>query len=333
MTLAARLLTGAQGGGGISLPDFPTDWGVERYASNPVIDVDNNPNETTEQYVPAPIRLPNGDVWVYVKGLDRIYAWKSTDGGETFALQNSTNAVLAPGSSGAWDDEFAVDPAATYDPDTGTIHLYYKGYNGSVWSIGHATADDSDPTSFTKDAGNPILSNSTVNAALSITATDLSINNVVKIGSTFHYYGFVEYGGTYRLIQATGADWDDPSGLEVIYSAATAGHSVVISPSVFRTASGLYAMFYSIGGAQPDARWIRVASSPDAATWDFSDTTNIISPQGTGWEEDETYAGSFLRSGFGPTAYLNAGRIMFYYSGLETPPGDANVGLIYMEPS
>ena len=39
VTLAARLLTSALGGGGITLPAFPTDWGITRFAGNPVIDV------------------------------------------------------------------------------------------------------------------------------------------------------------------------------------------------------------------------------------------------------------------------------------------------------
>jgi hypothetical protein len=332
VTLAARLLTG-QGGGSVSAPDFPTDWGVERLAGNPVIDVDNNPNETNEQYVPAPIRLPSGDIWVYVKGLDRIYAWLSTDDGETFALQNSNNAVISPGTG--WESEFTVDPAATYDPATDTIHLYYKGTNdgtgASAWAWGHATADGSDPTLFTKDAGNPILTSATVSTALGGgTVTDMSLNDVVKIGSTFHFYGFTFYDGVVQLVQATGSDWDNPSGIESILSAGA--DPVVQCPSVFLV-NGIYAMFYSVGGFQPDPRWIRVAHSPDGETWDFSDTTNIISPTGTDWEEDETYAGSVLKDGVGPNPVLIGGKMLLYYSGLETPPADANVGLIYMEPS
>lgn len=317
----------------MTLPAFPTDWGITRFAGNPVIDVANNPNETNEQYVPAPIVLPNGDIWVYVKGADSVYAWKSTDDGETFALQNSDNPVISPASG--WESEFALEPAAVYDPATDTIHLYYKGTNDAQgdagWGWGHATAGGSDPTTFTKDAGNPILTSATVSTALGGGAVlDLSISDVVKIGSTFHFYGYAHEGGVYQLIQATGTDWDDPSGVESIQN-PPGGMSVIQSPSVFRVASGEYAMFYSVGDAQPNPRWIRVASSPDAETWDFSDTTNIISPSGTGWEEDEAYTGSVLKYGIGPNPYLIGGRILYYYSGLEDTV--ANSGLIYMEPS
>jgi hypothetical protein len=331
--LAARLLT-AQGGGSVTAPEFPTSWGITRFAGNPVIDVDNNPNETNEQYVPAPIRLPNGDIWVYVKGLNSVYAWKSVDDGETFALQNSNNPVIEPGAG--WDSEFALEPVATYDPDTDLIHLYYKGTNDadgdSSWGWGHATADGDTPTVFTKDAGNPILTSATVSTAPGGGAVlDLAISDVVKIGSAFHFYGYAHEAGTYQLIQATGSDWDNPSGVESIQG-PPGGMSVIQSPSVF-IVNGVYAMLYSVGGAQPDPRWIRVAQSPDGETWDFSDTTNIISPTGTDWEEDETYTGSVLKDGVGPNPVLIGGKMLFYYSGLETPPADANVGLIYLDPS
>jgi hypothetical protein len=336
VTLATRLLTVAGGGGGITLPAFPTDWGVERYAGNPVIDVDNNPNETNEQYVPAPIRLPSGDIWVYVKGLNSVYAWKSVDGGETFTLENGNASVIAPGASGQWDEDFALEPAAVYDPDTDTIHLYFKGTNSAAgtsnWGWGHATADGSDPTDFTKDASNPILTSSEVSTDLGGgTISDLAISDVVKIGSTFHFYGYVAHSNRYKLIQTTGSDWDDPGDVEIILTAAN-DNEIVQCPSVFLI-NGIYAMFYSIGGPQPDPRWIRVAQAPDAETWDFSDSTNIISPTGTDWEEDETYAGSILKDGYGPTPVTIGGRLLYYYSGLETPPGDANVGLIYLDPS
>jgi hypothetical protein len=334
VTLAARLLT-AGVGGGVVAPAFPTDWNVERYAGNPVIDVDNNPNETTEQYTPAPVLLPNGDIWIYVKGLDRIYAWLSTDDGETFALQNGNAAVLTPGSG--WESAFVVDPAAVYDPLTDTIHLYYKGTNDAegdaAWAWGHSTAPGSDPTDVTKDAGNPILTSATVSTALGGGAvTDLSLSDVVKIGDTFHFYGYALEAGVYQIIQATGTGWDDPSGVESILSAAGGAETVVQKPSVFLV-NGWYAMMYSRGGALATGRTIRVAQSTDAMTWDFSDATDIMSPTGTSWEEDSVYAAALLKQGTGPNPVTIGGKMLFYYSGYESPPGDANVGLAYLEPS
>ncbi|RLJ04014.1 MAG: hypothetical protein DRP18_05280, partial [Candidatus Aenigmatarchaeota archaeon] len=68
----------------------------------------------------------------------------------------SGNPILAPGSSGEWDDEniataFVIKIGNTY-------HLWYEG-NGNPdyweWKIGHATS--SDGITWTKDANNPVL--------------------------------------------------------------------------------------------------------------------------------------------------------------------------------
>jgi hypothetical protein len=333
--LVVVLMPGLNYPGEIAVGGFPTDWGLTRWPGNPVIDVDNNPNETTEQYTPAPIRLPNGDIWVYVKGFDRIYAWKSTDDGETFALQNGDDAVLEPVAA-TWEEIYVVDPVATYDPDTDTIHLYYKGSDilagNDNWQWGHATAPGSDPTDVTKDGGNPIYTEADAIADLGAGApTDLSLSNVLKIGSTFHFYGYANHGGTYKIVHATGTDWDNPTGLEVVQE-VYGGHTIIQNPSVF-SVMGQYGMFYSIGAALPSARTIRVASSTDLVTWDFSDTTDIISPTGSDWEEDVVYTPHLLTDGYGPDPVVIGGKWLLYYAGLESPPGDANVGLAYLEPS
>lgn len=334
-TLAVRLLA-VHTGSGFALPGFVTDWGVERFAGNPVIDVDDNPAETTEQYTPAPVRLPNGDIWVYVKGLDRIYAWKSGDDGETFTLENGGAAVLAP-IAATWEEAFVVDPAATYDPESDTIHLYYKATDQETgddnWQWGHATAPGTDPTDVTRDAANPILTEANALSDLGGgTLEDLSLSDVVKIGPTIHFYGYASHSGTYKIVHATGTDWNAPAGLSVLLTAPGGAFTVVQAPSVFYV-NGQYAMLYSTGGAQPDPRYIRAARSTNGFDWDFTDTTNIISPEGTGWEEDETYAASVLKDGTGSEPVLIGGKMLLYYSGLETPPGDANVGLIYLDPS
>ena len=329
MTLAARLIA-TSGGGGIALPAYPSAWLIERHVGNPVIDVADNPAETTEQYVPAPVILPNGDIWVYVKGASRIYAWRSTDDGETFALQNGGAPVLAPVAS-TWESHFVLEPTVTYDVATDTLHLYYKGRasGANTWAWGHVTASASDPTDFTRDPANPILTSAQAAADLGGgTVSDLALSCVVRIAGSIHFYGYLAHNSRYKLVQTTGADWDSPGDVEVIYTAAN-DNEVVETPSVIRVPSGDYAMWWSIGGPQPDPRWIRVASSPDALDWTF-DAIDVISPVGSGWEEDEAYSGQFLRAAAGPTPHTIDGRWLLYYSGLEDSV--ANSGLIYVTP-
>lgn len=339
MTLAFRLLRGYVGG--IAETQLPASWGFSRYAGNPV--VYNIFAETNEMYVPAPLRLANGDIWVYVKGAARIYAWKSTDDGETFTIQNGGSQVVGPGAGGAWDDAFVLEPVVVYDEANSTIHLWYKGTGDpggtTGWGWGHATATDSDPLTFTKDAANPILTSATVSTALGgATIFDLAIGDVVLIGSTFHFYGYAGVTDRYRLLHATGTTWNNPSGVTSILTAAnTTTHKVVQTPAVFRMPGGgtpLYVMFYADGADQPGTRTFRLGTSVDGATWDFSDTTDILSPT-SGWESNEVYSGHLLKRTVSPwtAPYVDgSGRWLFYYSGLDNA-AHAQTGLVYMSPA
>lgn len=339
MTLATRLLRGYVGGVGET--ELPASWGFSRYAGNP--NIYNFGAETLEMYVPAPLRLANGDIWVYVKGGARIYAWMSPDDGETFTYQNGGGQVVGPGASGAWDDAFVLEPTVLYDEANATIHLWYKGTGDPTgatgWAWGHATAPDTDPTLFTKDAANPILTGSTVSTALGgATVTDLAIGDVIKIGSTFHFYGYAHVTDRYRLIHATGTTWNDPGSVTSILTASnTTTHWVVQCPSVFRMPGGgtpLYVMFYADGAAQPDPRTIRLGTSTDGVTWDFSDTTDILSPT-SGWESNEVYCAHLLKRTVSPwtAPYVDgSGRWLYYYSGLDNS-GHAQSGLVYMTPA
>lgn len=325
-------------GAAVVADPFPTVWNVVRESTNPVINVANNPNETAEQYVPAAIQLGNGDVWVYVKGAHTIYAWKSTDGGVTFALQNSNNPVINIGGVGTWDHGSVVEPCAVYDSANSTIHLWYKGTDDATgatdWGWGHATAPDSTPTVFTKDAGNPIISNSSGNTQLGGAGlTDFAVSDVVKIGSTYHFYGYALYNSVYRIVHATGTSWNDPGSLSVITSAPSDWRTVIQGPCVF-TYGSLYGMFYALGGTQPSfTRAIFVGSSTDGSTWNFQGG-EILGPVGTGWELLETYLGRVVKTSTSPFSAPvtdTSGRWHFYYSGYDG--SKANVGLAYLTPS
>lgn len=339
MVVAVRLLPTAHGGASHAVTGFPTDWGVTRFAGNPVIDVDDNPAEDREQYTPAPIRLANGDIWVYVKGTSRIYAWKSTDGGETFSLENGGVPVIAPVAA-TWEGSFTLDPIAVYDEADDTIHLWYKGRdaNPANWQIGHATAPGSDPTDFTRDPANPILTKAAAEADLGDDTGDLSLGDVIVIDGTFHFYLYGEVGGVggeYHLMHATGTTWNDPSGVASILPAPVGG--VVSTPAVVRIPGvHRYAMFYShdVAGGTVFPERIKVGSSSDGVSWSFPGT-DVITPT-TGWEDDSAYAGHFLRRSTYPydLPVVDAlGRWLFYYSGYDATPDEANSGLAYLEPT
>lgn len=313
-------------------------WNVTKYGGNPVIDVVNNPLETLEQYVPAPIQLGNGDIWCYCKGNKVIYGWKSTDGGQTFSLQNGGAAVIALGSPGAWDSKFVLEPAAVYDAANNTIHLWYKGSDDATgatnWKWGHATAPDTTPQTFTKDAANPILSGSTVSADLGGGAvTDLAISDVIAIGTTYHFYGYASYDGTYRIIHASGTAWNNPSSTSILKS-ASGWQTVIQTPSVF-TYGSLYGMLYAIGGSQAtdQPRWVFAGYSSNGTAWTF-EGDSVLAP-GADWDRVEAYSASLLKTSTAPFSAPitdTQGRQKLYYSGLSLA-GHANIGLAYMVPS
>lgn len=344
MVLATRLrMTGGGGGGFIGPRTLPSSWGITRLAGNPIVTVSpGNVNETHEQYTPACVQLPNGDIWVYPKGASTVYAWRSTDGGETFAIQNGSNPVIGHGAGGTWDDEYAVEAAATYDAASDVIHLWYKGNANAIpssgWAWGHATAPGSTPTVFTKDPANPILTSATVNSDLGGAGVggDLAISDVIMIDGTFHFYGYCLYSAVYRIIHATGTTWNDPAGVSILLSAPNSS-SVVEVPSVVAMPGvglPLYAMFYSRGSSGQLATTTRVGSSADGVTWDFSDTSDVMAPT-SGWEANQVFAGHMLKSGNAPysdPAIDGSGRWRYYYSGIGGGAGHANAGLAYMLP-
>jgi hypothetical protein len=332
VTLAARLLASANGGGSITLPGAPS-FTVTRLAGNPLITV--NATETLEQYEPAPFRATNGDIWVYVKGQSRIYAYKSTDDGETFTIQNGGSAVLTPTAS-AWDSSFVLEPTVLYDEANGTIHMWYKGRNPGAdnWQWGHATADDSDPTSWTKDAANPIFTEANIDSDLGANVVDFAISSVIKIGSTFHFYGYAELATGYGLVQATGTTWNDPSNAEMILQPGDP--ETVFRPSVFKDpGSGLYVMLYSHGTGLVDPGEtgnLRMATSVNGEDWTFPGTV-FMDRQGTGWEELWAYGANMMRVNVDPWAepYTDgSGRWLLYYSGLSDD-FIAQSGLAYVE--
>lgn len=325
------------GGAVWTAPSGTINWNLTRFAGNPVISTADNPDEPLEQYTPAPIRLANGDIWVYVKGQYSIYAWKSTDDGETFTLENGGDPVILP-ETGEWDQNFAVDPAVVYDAASNTIHLWYKGTDvvaaNADWAWGHATAADSDPTTFTKDVGNPILTSTTALTDLGGAAiTDFSLSDVIKDGTTYHFYGYARVDGRYQLVTATGTDWDNPSSVTSLLLADTDSH-VVGGPTVFQLpGEDGYRMFYSWGlSGSSGSRSLRAATSDDLSAWDFSDTAAILSPA-SGWESLRAHAASLLKETAAPYVAPiidGSNRWKLYYSGQSG--GVADTGLAYLEP-
>jgi DNA-binding beta-propeller fold protein YncE len=92
--------------------------------------------------------LDDGGIRVWYAATDgtqsRIGAMVSTDL-ETFTADPGLDNPwhLGPGAAGEFDDSGVRDPAVYRDGDT--THLWYSGYDGDSWAIGHATRAVEDP--------------------------------------------------------------------------------------------------------------------------------------------------------------------------------------------
>lgn len=331
---------------------------AERSAANPLITVPVGPFvtdpdalkrarglESKSQYIPAPIRLSNGDLWLYVKGDDlrAIWAYRSTDEGESFAVQNGATPVLSRGRLGAWDDVAAIDPAAFYDAETDTIHLYYKARTGSTdygpWAWGHATAPGATPTAFTKDPANPILTAASVQTSLGLSNVDDNyVSDVIRIGGTFFFYGGYRDGpGTdYKIFYATGTTPNNPVAQATILSPQRP-YDIVQAPSVFRVSdSSGYTMIFSEGcesACPPESRLV-VAFSVDGKTW-LRVGRELLRPS-AGWESAKVFAASILKGNtrsFDLAESVN-GKFLVYYSGYDgSHRGTTQTGLLRLVPT
>lgn len=320
---------------------WPGSWNPARLAGNPILT--NTGGEPNEMYNPGVVRMAGATLLYLVKGAARIYEWTSNDDGSSPALANAGSQVIGPGAGGSFDSANAIEPVVLRDGSS-NLHAFYKGGNGSTFGWGHATAPVGTPTVFTKDAGNPILTSAQVSTALGGgSVTDLAICDVVLVGSTYHFYGYTCHAGVYKLIRSTGAaiNAPDPTSVVALYSAPGGSFGIVETPSVFRmpgAGSAIHGMWYSIGDAQPGARYIRLAKTSDIATagaWDFSDATNILSPTGSGWEQNEVYSGHLLKESASPWLAPDvdsSGQWRYAYSGLDSG-GHAQSGLVFFKPS
>jgi hypothetical protein len=316
-------------------------WAADREVTNPVVAIAQNPEETVSQYVPAPILLPNGEVWIYVKGdlTQNISAYRSTDGGVSFEFQG---VAVPRGPEGSWDSGSVIDPVAVFDSTTNTVHLWYKGGErpnvGSPFSWGYATASADRPSAFVKHAGNPILTPADIESALGEEGVwDNYPRDVVRIGGNLLFYGGFASDEGYKIFLATASDWSSPVPNRVLM-VPEPGTDLVQCPFVFRNpADSSYLMSYSVGfDADRDpglGRHLRVAQSSDGVNWTPLPGALLQPDTRFEWEEKRVYCSSVLRTPGVASAEpaLRNGKLQMYYSGSSFDHED-QVGLLYLSP-
>jgi len=137
--------------------DYPLTW--TKYGSNPVVS-----NDATELGPASPkvYKLQDGSFRMFYQSMlsngkvEPRYA-NATAGGFPNTWTKGGVSAVSCGANGEWDSvqiqahEY-IPPWESYD---GLWHMFYGGYDGWCWRVGHATSADG--ATFTKDAKNPIM--------------------------------------------------------------------------------------------------------------------------------------------------------------------------------
>jgi|GEM_PF-2410040 len=127
-----------------------------KYSGNPVLTIGSN-GAWDDNMVLDPCVLKDAEGYkMWYAGEDgstqRIGYATSSDGISWTKYAN--NPVLTLGANNNWDDVHVTIPCVLNM--SGTYRMWYSGYSGQNWGIGHATS--SDGKSWTKYASNPVLS-------------------------------------------------------------------------------------------------------------------------------------------------------------------------------
>jgi predicted GH43/DUF377 family glycosyl hydrolase len=127
-----------------------------KFSDNPVLDV-GSLGSWEDTHVTFPYVIKDGDeyrMWYigYHGNVQNIGYASSTDG--TNWTKYADNPVLVQGANNEWDDTSVSSPQVFNI--SGTLRMWYSGYNGNNWCIGTATS--SDGLSWTRYANNPVLS-------------------------------------------------------------------------------------------------------------------------------------------------------------------------------
>jgi hypothetical protein len=227
------------------------------------------------------------------------------------------NPVLTNGAPGEWDATGAVFGSQVISDGAGTFTMWYGwlGEETSVDGTAIGLATSTDGVSWTKHAGNPVLTGS---------GDDLvDQHSVVFDGQTYHMWYLTSYPGTMIGYASSpdGIAWTkhpDP-----VFEAAV-GEGVwdenLYSQAVFLE-GGTFHMLYSADTESTEVA-IGYASSPDGITWTRGAEEPVLTPgiNGNDWDA--------CNIGFqGVMAHCGEARMYYYSWGCAEPEFEQGLGL------
>jgi len=240
---------------------------------------------------------------MWYTGTTRLWAYRigyatSSDG--VAWRRSPANPVLSPGSPGSWDSDFVSSPSVIYNGSAYIMwyvggkqpnEFHYYTYSGSQ---GFGLATSTDGVAWTKYNSNPVMTSSTIDAAVMFDPWVLQLGDQFKMwytcGSGMESRLEVCYASSRdgihwaknptEVIKGTGlaSDWDSDD---------------VFSPNVLYDGH-TYSMWYSGDHYTTKTNAITqigYATSPDGITWTRAAGNPILSPRTNFWDSgsvDET---------------------------------------------
>jgi predicted GH43/DUF377 family glycosyl hydrolase len=123
----------------------------EKCSLNPVLDA--GPSAWEGAKVETPTVLFDGTTFhMWYSGFNgAVYRIGYANSSNGIKWNKHSTPVLNPDTP--WDNIHVYSPAVLYNE--GTFHMWYSGYDGSIWRIGYATSTDG--TNWSKSSANPVL--------------------------------------------------------------------------------------------------------------------------------------------------------------------------------
>lgn len=230
-------------------------WAFTKSASNPLIQKTYDAGAGTQrEFYPPTIIRDEANYRIIGKNNNEVWGFTSVDG-ETWV---ETGKLIAKGSAASWDAGQCT-PAYFYK-DGSTYKILFNAYgDDGVLDYGQGIATASSwGTSWTKGVSNPINTVAPYNTANGTSFVGVVLSSVIKVGSTWYFFGIVHNQAftDVALAYGTSDSFDTPRITTKICTLSDLGTSYtwLQSPDVFKhPTTGEYILTFTMGLRLNDA--------------------------------------------------------------------------------
>lgn len=233
------------------------------------------------------------------------------------------NRVLAPGTTGEWDDERVLHPSVVNH--NGTVYLFYSGFDGTAYQIGVATADAIGFTGsgFTKSGTNPILTDGAGGTWNSLGVLDPYVIYDSDANLWKMWYRGIADDNSSAIGYATSSNptsgWTQHGSNPVLTTSAAWESTQLLVPSVIKRGANDYLMLYTGNEPASNNGAIGYATSTDGISWTkYAGNPIIAGWNGSAWMQASTFSARSLR-------YAN-GVYHILFAAKNAPGGNSYIG-------